>query len=347
MTKRVRVFAPLLSVLLLLGASALDGAGAAPASLGTARGNLSVSFDDGKTWMPPGPTSFPIMDGSQIRTRSGSAALELSNGSRVTVLPFGRVQVRNAGTAPEVTLVHGRVTFRLAERSPITLATAVARLEPSEGAVAAGEVFVDPDGTTGVKLSQGSLAVRELVEPYRVLVAGSEPVFLPKRPDVEGPLFGADVSQTPPAGATAAFGPTGESLGYVGPDGRLVVKPGYTADLLRPFPAKLTRSALTTIPESQRAEATPIFGVNGRFLGHQVGSGFSSRSTAAAPSSSQSQQGSVVESSAKANAPSSFVVDQPGGRKDLCDNDRANPPATPNRPKGFTRELPCGNPFRK
>jgi hypothetical protein len=115
------------------------------------------------------------------------------------------------------------------------------------------------------------------------MLASLEPVFLPKRPAVSGPLFATEApAGPPPAGARAVFNPRGESLGYL-EKSQLVVSPGYTADLTRPFPAKLVQFAMARIPESNRQDATPVFDVNGGYVGYLAGPAFYAQAVGATP----------------------------------------------------------------
>jgi hypothetical protein len=104
------------------------------------------------------------------------------------------------------------------------------------------------------------------------MVAGLDPVFIPKRPAGSGPLFAADGPVAPPAGAKAIFAASGESVGYIGPDGGVAIHPGFAADLTQPFSPKLVRLALNTISDTeQRSDATPLFDVNGGYVGYLSG----------------------------------------------------------------------------
>jgi hypothetical protein len=54
------------------------------------------------------------------------------------------------------------------------------------------------------------------------------------------------------------------------------VHPGFTADLTRPFPNKLVRMAMAAILEESRSDTTPLFNVNGKYLGYLSEIGFPS-----------------------------------------------------------------------
>jgi hypothetical protein len=103
------------------------------------------------------------------------------------------------------------------------------------------------------------------------MTASLEPVFLPKRPATAGPLFTVDAPAMAPIGSRSVFSPKGESLGYVRPDAQLVVHPGFTADLTHPFPVKFVQLAMAKVPEKDRGDATPLFDVNGGYLGYLAG----------------------------------------------------------------------------
>ena len=75
-----------------------------------------------------------------------------------------------------------------------------------------------------------------------------------------------------PADARGVFAPSGESVGYLGPDGKLVIHPGFTNDLTRPFPPELVQPAMAKIVENDRNHAaTPLFDVNGGYVGYLSG----------------------------------------------------------------------------
>jgi hypothetical protein len=76
----------------------------ATAPLGTARGfgAAKVSIDDSKSWVPigTGSRSFPIVERAEVRSSSGSAVLELADGSRVNLLPFSAVRFQGTSQTP-------------------------------------------------------------------------------------------------------------------------------------------------------------------------------------------------------------------------------------------------------
>jgi len=258
----------------------------AVASGGTARGvrAVEISLDSGKTWLALGATSMPVLDGVQIRSRNGGAILDFTDGSRLNILPFSSVQLRETGKVSEVSLVYGRVTFQLPAQTRLELRTPTARLEPVRDQVMDGELFAGGDGTTGLRMSQGTLRVDELAGTKRTLTASLEPVFLPKRPTSPGPLFSADApSETPAAGAKAVFNPKGESLGFLQPNKQLVVRPGYTADLTRPFPRRTVQLAMAKMPDADRADAIPVFDVNGGYVGYLAGPAFYAQTVSTTP----------------------------------------------------------------
>ena len=129
----------------------------------------------------------------------------------------------------------------------------------------------------GLRMSAGNLQVRELAGSQQVRLASIEPVFLPKVPPGAASLFtNATALASAPSGSKAVFDPKGESLGYLRPDAQLVVQPGYTSDLTRPFPAKLIQLAMARIDEKNREDAVPVFDVNGGYVGYLAGPSFHS-----------------------------------------------------------------------
>lgn len=246
------------------------------ASLGTARGvrGIELSWDEGKSWLPLGGRSLPILEGTEIKSTTGGARLEFADGSQVNPAPFTRLQVREVRRTVEVSLLYGRVTFRLPPQSRVVLRTATARLEPGSEPLMAGELFVAADGTLGLRMTQGTLEVHDLTGKRQVLLASLDPVFLPKRPEIPEPLFSTDTPAKPPTDAKGVYTARGESIGYLRPDAQLVVHPGFTADLTQPFPGKLVRLAMARVPAEHRSDALPLFDVHGGYVGYVAGPTF-------------------------------------------------------------------------
>lgn len=247
-------------------------------SMGSVRGIRAAegSLDDGKNWLALGSRSLPVLEGTQLRTSNGGAVVDLSDGSRLNVMPFSLLRFREASGTTRVSLVHGRVSFRLPRDTRVEISSPTARLEPVRTEVMQGELFVSREGTVGLKMSAGNLQVYELAgSQQQVRLASIEPVFLPKRPLGAASLFTSSVaSMSPPPGSKAVFDPRGESLGYLRPDAQLVVQPGYTSDLTRPFPAKLVQLAMARIDDKNREDAVPVFDVNGGYVGYLAGPAF-------------------------------------------------------------------------
>jgi hypothetical protein len=154
-----------------------------------------------------------------------------------------------------------------------------------------GEVFVGGAGMAGLKMTQGALRVEEIAGSKRVMLASLEPVFLPKRPAASGPFFTSDPPVTPSPGAKGAFAPSGQSIGYLEADGQLVIEPGFTANLTRPFPPRLIRLAMASIPENDLANAAmPLFDVNGAYVGYLVGPVFYAQAAQAAPPAAEGEE---------------------------------------------------------
>jgi hypothetical protein len=262
---------------LLIFSLALPIAGWAGAtSFGTVRGTrgVEVTFNGGKTWVPLTRRALPLVQDVVMRSKRGHAQIVLVDGSRLTVLPSDILQLRDVDGTIEVVLVRGRLTFQLPPDSRVAILTPQARLTPVRQQASAGEVFVSADNVVGVKMAEGTVQVQELADPGQVMLASLEPVFVPAPPASQGVLFVSDVVDSPAPGAKGVFTPEGESLGYLQPDGRLVIQPGFTADLTRPFPSQLVRLAMATIPDDSRGDSTPLFDVNGKYLGYLNGVDF-------------------------------------------------------------------------
>lgn len=330
MAKRGRIWRGGLVGVLVLALAAPVPTWSAAAVLGTARGVrlVQLSLDEGKSWFPLGGRSFPVMEGTQLRSTTGGALLDLIDGSRINALPFSALRVRETGRAIEISLLHGRLTFRLPAATRVEIRTPAARLAPGREPVMAGEVFVGGDGTTGLKMAEGTLQVQEFAGTQRVLLASLEPVFLPKRPTGQGPLFSTDIPAAPPAGARGVFTPKGESIGYLRPDAQLVVHPGFTADLTQPFPARLVQVAMATIPEKTRQDSVPLFDVNGGYVGYLAGPVFYA----------QAQVAQAVEGAAPVGVASALPAVISGavllgaGAAIVAASAAAPPPATPLQP---------------
>lgn len=250
--------------------------GWALASLGTGRGTRGVelSLDEGKTWLPFGAHALPILDGAQLRSTSGGASVDLTDGSQVHLFPFSAVRFHEIGSAIEIALLHGRLVFQLPVKTRVDLRTPSARLHPVREQVMVGEVFANGSGTTGLRMAKGSLQVQELSGGRREFLASLEPVILPKPLTTPAALFSSSLPAAPPRGAKAVFNPSGESLGYLGLDGHLVISPGFTASLTHPFSPRLLQLAMARVPEKDRREAFPLFDVNGGYVGYVAGSVF-------------------------------------------------------------------------
>jgi hypothetical protein len=255
-----------------------------------------ISLDDGKNWLPLGARSMPVLDGALIRTTSGGAIIELGDGSRLNVMPFSSLRVRESSGGTRVSLSHGRLGFRLPRETRVDITSAALRLEPVRTKAMEGELFVTQEGTAGLKMAAGSIQVHELNGGHPVRLASLEPVFMPRRPATTGPLFTSEAPSRPPAGAKAVFDPKGESLGYLRPDAQLVVQPGYTADLTQPFPRKLVQVAMAKVDAKHRADAVPIFDVNGGYVGYLSGPVFYAQAQLAP---GQAAEGQVTQGQAQ------------------------------------------------
>src|SRR5215475_242371 len=248
----------------------------APASLGTVRGAQTVEFtlNGDRTWRPVRGQSYPVMPGMQLRTKATYGAIELVDGSRVDLLPFSMAQIQETPDALQISLLYGRLSFTLPTVTRVEILTPSARLEPQRQEAMVGEVFVNSERTTGLKMTTGVLQVQALAEAQEVRLASLEPVFIPTRPTSLGPLFSSDAPSASAAGAKGVFTPKGESIGYLQTDGRLIVQPRFTADLTRPFSTKMVRLAMATIPDGTESDAMPLFDVNGKYLGYLNGSDY-------------------------------------------------------------------------
>jgi hypothetical protein len=300
------LIAILLGALLAVPLTALG----TPSVLGTVRGQRAakVSLDGGKTWLPVGGLALPIVPGTELRTVGGIAVLELG-GARIDVLPFTAVRLTEKRQTAEVALLYGRLAFRLPAQSRVEIVTALARLEPADKKQRVGEVFVNGADLLGLKMSEGSLQVRPVSEPRRPILASLAPVFLPKPPDTSDSLFTTDTLPAPPAAARAAFTPAGESIGYLDVGGRLIIHPGFTSDLTRPFSPKLVQMAAAGISEPhRRSDAVPLFDVNGGYLGYLAGPVFHAQLQADPPTTPPKPQekdaGAPVPESAPSSGPS-------------------------------------------
>lgn len=250
----------------------------AVAPLGVVRGfgSAKLTVDTGKSWLLIGQQSFPILDGTVLRSTEGGAVLDLADGSRVDVFPFSAVRFENSGPpteAAKISLLYGRMSFRLAERTRVRILTPPARLEPIHPGLIVGEVFVSGSGLMGLKLAEGNLqVVRAGPGARRALLASREPVFLPKKPTVKGFFFTSETPRIAPGDVQAIFWPSGRSAGYLTRTYDFVISPGFTADLTGSFPSRLVRVAMARIPEADVAhDATPLFDLGGHYVGYVSG----------------------------------------------------------------------------
>jgi hypothetical protein len=262
-------------------------------SLGVVRGQRTarLTLDGGKSWLTLAGRALPVLGGSELRTTGGSATLEITDGTRAVVMPFSAVRFRDDRGATEISLLYGRLTFQLPADSHLEITTSAARLVPVDRQPKAGEVVVSGAGLMGLKMLKGTLQVSPLSATGRPMLASLEPVFLPSRPESPGPFFTTDALPAPPAGAKAVFAPGGQSIGYLGFDGRLIVHPGFTSDLTRPLPAKLVQLAQASIPdEHSKSDAMPLFDVNGASVGYVAGSVFYAQTIQTTPPTAQGEE---------------------------------------------------------
>lgn len=274
--RRLLLVSPLvLSLALPMTSAPAVGAGIA---LGTARGirSAELSLDGGTSWLSLKGRSLPLVAGSRVRSTTGAVSIELADGARLTLQPFSAATLKDSA---DVVLEYGRAGFRLAPASPLGLATAVARLETSGGAPAAGEV-VAARGATGVRVTQGSLLLREANGTPRIVRAGGGPAMVPGTSPADAAFPVADAAAPAPAGARVVFTPEGENVGYVEDGRRLVVRPGFAADLSARFPARTVEQASARVPPASRGEALLLLDANGGYAGYVADAVFYSASTA-------------------------------------------------------------------
>jgi hypothetical protein len=286
------------------GAFLVPAEPAGPATLlGTVRGpeTAKLSLNGGKSWLTLGGRALPVMPGTEIRSAAGTAQLTLADGSRVNVMPFSTVRFAESGRGTEMALVYGRLSFSLPAQPQLEIATPTARLEPVLGQSVVGEMFVTGGGLLGLKMSRGTLNVRPLSSPQEVMVASLEPVFVPRRPSISGTYFSSDMPKTPPALAKAVFTPAGQSVGYIARDGSLVIYPGFTKNLTRPFSTRLVRLAMNSVPPAEPRDAvTPLFDVNGGYVGYLSGPVFYAQTPAQPPSLPVAAEGTAEEAATAA-----------------------------------------------
>ncbi len=257
---------------LVLGLALQVPAAAAGTALGTARGAgaAEISLDGGRRWLSLRDRAFPAMAGSQVRTTTGSIALDLADGSRVALAPFSALRLEESGA---VDVRYGRVEIRAVPRSAVVVTAGSTRVSPADPARrTVAEMVVDPAAATGVQVRQGVLRVESADGTSHVARAGDAPVVI-GRPLARQAMFGARTA-APARTGRPAFGARGENVGYLTADGALVVRAGFARDLSRPFEQRAVAQALARIPETHRSDAAPIFDVDGRYLGYIQGASF-------------------------------------------------------------------------
>ena len=189
-------------------------------SMGSVRGIRAAegSLDDGKNWLALGSRSLPILDGTQLRTSNGGAIVDLTDGSRLNVMPFSLLHFRAGSGGTRISLVHGRMSFRLSSDTRVEISSPTARLEPVRAEVMHGELFVTREGTMGLQMSAGNLQVHELAGSQQVRLASIEPVFLPKRPPGAASVFTHSLApaSAPPARRRCSI-PRGRASATSGP----------------------------------------------------------------------------------------------------------------------------------
>jgi len=246
-------------------AQALPGPAWSQASLGTARGlgAAELSYDGGRTWISLAESSYPVLPGSRITTRAGSATVDLVDGGQLEILPLSTVLISTAGAFIQAELSCGRLAFGLPRPPRLVILTPQARIEPLSAPPLTGEVFsgvreLGISGVTGVKMSQGVVRVVELVGQRRSLEAGADPVFVPGRPNISAPLFLSDVRSAPPGGVRAVFDERGRNLGAQTADGHVVIQPGFAPDLAGPISPRAVDAGRARVPEADRTPGVTL-----------------------------------------------------------------------------------------
>lgn len=254
---------------------------AAPVALGMARGvrSAELSLDGGTSWLSLKGRSLPLMLGARIRSTTGAVAIELAGGDRLDLMPFSAASFEAPG---EVALEYGRVAFRLTPGSRLVLPASGARLEPAGGEPAAGEAVAVRSGAAGARVTLGSLAFSEPGAAPRLVRAGGGPVYVPRGLPASDVLFDAGVAASPRTAVRAVFTPQGENVGYLAGGSRLVVQPGFAADLRAPFPTRTVQQASSKVPPESRAGALVLLDANGGYVGYIAGATFFAPSAAAA-----------------------------------------------------------------
>src|SRR5258705_8752580 len=107
----------------------------------------------------------------QLRKKATCATIELIDGSRITLLPFSMAQVQETPDTIQISLLYGRLSFKLPTTPRVEILTPSARLEPQRREAMVGEVFVNNGGTTGLKMTTGVLRVEELADAHEVRLA--------------------------------------------------------------------------------------------------------------------------------------------------------------------------------
>ena len=251
-------------------AQALPEPARSQASLGTARGfgSAELSYDGGRTWISLAESSFPVLPGARISTRTGSGSVDLIDGSRLEVLPLTTVLFTSVGVVIQAELSCGRVAFGLPRPPRLHILTPQARIEALSAPPLTGEVFagireLGIAGVTGVKMNQGVMRVVELGGQRRTLEAGADPVFVASRPSTSAPLFLADVRSEPPGRVRSVFDQRGHNLGFQTADGQVVVRPGFAPDLAGPISPRAVEAGRARVPEAERTPGlTLLFDAN-------------------------------------------------------------------------------------
>lgn len=194
MTKRQSISAILLILTfiatnLLFSFTAASAQGVATLGEIQTSGNVFIESSNGK-WMPSGKT-YPLLQGTAIKTEEGSASIHFRDGSRVAMSKNTMALIDGVASHYTIRLVQGVLAFNISPASALTVSTASADVYVNDkkgivqktsqetsawhlGAVSVNERGTDIKSISGKIFVNVSASDTKLIPPGESMLIGSD-----------------------------------------------------------------------------------------------------------------------------------------------------------------------------